>query len=416
MAYGSTVTDTDKGPLDGITVVEITNIYSGPYAGLLLAEMGADVTKVEGPDGPDPVRAGGLGTGPDSVSSIFYSLNRGKRFASIDARTERGRELLIDLVAGSDVFLHNLRAGKAERLGLGYDELSARNPRLVHVAINGLGAAGPEADQPVFDYVIQAKTGMIDYQRDASGQGDLMHQLVVDKTSANAAVQGVLAALYVRERTGRGQQVEVPMIAAGLHFAWTDAFAAGLAEVEPAIPYDVLPPHLKAAPGSFLVVLPTSDGEIATGILVPPWEGLCLALDHAEWVVDERWAEREGRIMNYPDLLEAVRTEVAKLTTAEVLARFAEHDFAAGRVTPRSEVFDDPTVKHLGLVAEHEAESLGRVRQPAPMWTFGDTPARITTRIGETGRHTREVLARLGLADDEVESLIAQGVAKVAST
>ena len=97
--------------------------------------------------------------------------------------------------AGSDVFLHNLRAGKAERLGLGYDELSARNPRLVHVAINGLGTAGPEADQPVFDYVIQAKTGMIDYQRDASGQGDLMHQLVVDKTSANAAVQGVLAAL-----------------------------------------------------------------------------------------------------------------------------------------------------------------------------------------------------------------------------
>ena len=378
---------------------------------------GADVTKVEGPDGPDPVRAGGLGSGPRFGEQHLLFVESGEALC-LDrrARTERGRELLIELVAGADVFLHNLRAGKAEQLGLGYEDLAARNPRLVHVAINGLGAEGPEADQPVFDYVIQAKTGMIDYQRGATGQGDLMHQLVVDKTSANAAVQGVLAALYARERTGRGQQVEVPMIAAGLHFAWTDAFAAGLAELEPAIPWAVLPPHLKAAPGSFLVVLQTADGEIATGILVPPWEGLCLALDRAEWVVDERWAEQEGRLMNYPELLEAVRAEVAKLTTADVLARFAEHDFAAGPVTPRSDVFDDPTVRHLGLITEHEAESLGRVRQPAPMWTFGDTPAGTTTHIGETGRDTREVLAGLGLSADEVEALIAQGVAKAAST
>ncbi|MGI9596090.1 MAG: CaiB/BaiF CoA transferase family protein [Acidimicrobiales bacterium] len=404
----------NRGPLAGVNVVEITNIYSGPYAGLLLAEMGADVVKVEGPNEPDPVRGGGLGSGPDSVSSIFYSLNRGKRFASINARTDRGRELLFDLVAGADVFLHNLRTGKAEALGLNYEALSARNPRLIHASISGLGSTGPEADQPIFDYVIQAKTGMIDYQRDASGQGDLMHQLVVDKTSANAVVQAVLAALYVRESTGRGQRVEVPMIAAGLHFSWTDAFAAGLAELEPAIPFDALPPHLKAAPASFLVVLQTLDGEIATGLLVPPWEGLCLGLDKPEWVVDERWVEQTDRFMNYPSLLEVVREEVATYRTAEILARFAAHDFAAGAVTLRQDVFDDPTVHHLGLVTEHEAESLGRVRQPAPMWMFGDTPATTTDRVGETGRHTVDVLARLGLSSDEIDGLIADGVVKTA--
>ena len=402
-----------KGPLDGLKVVEITSIYSGPYAGLMLAEMGADVVKIEGPDQPDPVRAG-LGSDPESVNSIFYALNRGKRFASVDARTERGRELLFNLVADADIFLHNMRAGKAAALGLRYDDLAAKNPGLIDVAINGFGSEGPEADQPVFDYVIQARTGMIDYQRDPEGRGDLTHQLIVDKTSANAAVQGVLAALYVRERTGRGQQVEVPMIAVGLHLAWTDAFAAGLAEFEPLIPWDQAPPHFKSAPGSFLVVLQTKDGEIATGLLVPPWDGLCLALDKAEWVVDERFAEPLGRVMNFPALLELVKAEVAQYTTEEILARFAAHDFAAGSVVTRDKVFEDQTIQHLGLVSETEVtEGLGRVRQPAPMWRFGESGTVRTTHIGVTGRDTREVLAAHGLTADEIDTLIADGVAKI---
>ncbi|MFT7646941.1 MAG: crotonobetainyl-CoA:carnitine CoA-transferase CaiB-like acyl-CoA transferase [Candidatus Poriferisodalaceae bacterium] len=400
------------GPLAGVKVVEITSVYSGPYAGMLLAEMGADVTKVEGPDGPDPMRASGLGSGPDSVNSIFYSLNRGKRFASIDATTDRGRELLFELASSADVFLTNMRAGKDIQLGVGYEALKAANPSIIHAAINGLGADGPEADQPIFDYVIQAKTGMVDYQRDENGKGDLMHQLVVDKTSANAVVQGVLAALFSRERTGEGQQVSVPMISAGIHFAWTDAYAAGLAELEPMIPWEHLPPHLRSAPASFLPVLKTKDGEIATGILLPPWDGLCLALDKAEWTVDERFSEQTPRILNFPALLEAVQTEVEKYTTAEVLARFAEHDFAAGEVKLRTDLFDDPTVKHLGLISEQDAESLGRVRQPAPMWQFTGTPAQVTTSIGETGRDTREVLARLGVSAKEVEQLVGDGIAK----
>ena len=407
------MTAAGTAPLDGIKVVEITSIYSGPYAGLMLAELGADVVKVEGPDQPDPIR-GGLGNTPDSVNSVFYGLNRGKRFASIDASTERGRSLLFDLVAGADVFLTNMRAGKAAALGLGYEPLAARNPRLIEVAINGFGSDGPEVDQPVFDYVVQARTGMIDYQRDAEGRGDLMHQLVVDKTSANAAVQAVLAALFHRERTGRGQQIEVPMIAAGLHFSWTDAFAMGLAEHEPMIPWEEAPPHLRAAPASFLVVLPTTDGEIATGLLVPPFDGMCLALDKPEWVVDERFADNMGRILNYPALYEMVRAEVARYSTEEILARFSAHDFAAGPVVLRENVFDDPTVRHLGLVTDTDVgEGLGRVRQPAPPWRFSDSPTVRTTHIGTTGRDTREVLAAHGLTVDEIDALIADGVAKV---
>ena len=373
-------------PLSDLKVVEITSIYSGPMAGMLLAELGAHVTKVEGPDGPDPVRAGGLNAGPDSVNSVFYSLNRGKRFCSIDAKTDRGRQLLFDLVAEADVFLHNMRPGKADGLGLTYEALAARNPRLIYAAISGVGNDGPEAHLPVYDYVMQAKVGMVDYQRDlGTGRSDLVHQVVIDKTSAMGLVQGILAALYLRERTGKGQRVDVPMVAAGLAFLWPDGMATTYAELEPAIPLEQMPPWLTAAPGSFLVVLPTTDGEIATGILLPPWDGLCLALDRVDWVTDERFAESFSRILNLPALIEAVGLEVATYSTAEVLERFAQHDFAAGEVLTRDRVFEDPTIKHLGLISEQDAPGVGRVRQPAPMWTFSDASTRTTTHLGYTG-------------------------------
>ncbi len=405
------VDETMSSPLSGIKVVEITAVYSGPMAGMLLAELGADVIKVESPDGPDMVRASGLGAGPDSVNSTFYSLNRGKRFCAIDAKTDRGRQLLFDLVADADVFLHNMRPGKAEGLGLDYDELTKVNPRLIYAVISGVGDDGPEAHLPVYDYVMQAKIGMVDHQRDLkTGRSDLVHQVVIDKVTACGLVQGILAALYVREKTGKGQRIDVPMVAAGLAFLWPDGFAPAHAELEPAIPLDQIPPYLESAPSSFLVVLPTSDGEIATGILLPPWDGLCLALDRADWVTDERFAEQLNRILNLPVLIEEVAAEVVKYTTAEVLDRFAQFNFAAGEVASRRQVHHDETIEHLGLISEQEAAGVGTVRQPAPMWSFSATPTPTTTSIGPTGAHSRDVLTSFGLPDTEVEQLIADGI------
>jgi crotonobetainyl-CoA:carnitine CoA-transferase CaiB-like acyl-CoA transferase len=405
-----------ESPLTGINVVEITSIYSGPMAGMMLGELGAHVIKVESPDGPDPLRSGGLAGGPDGVNSIFYSLNRGKRFCAIDAKTSRGRELLFDLVAQADIFIHNMRPGKAEGLGLDYDVLSETNPGLIYGSISGHGPDGPEAHLPAYDYVVQAKLGMVDYQRDREGRGDLVRQVVVDKTSANALVQAVLAALYMREKTGRGQKVEIPMVAAGLAFLWPDGLAAAHAELNPAIPLEQIPPWLESAPGSFLVVLQTSDGEIATGILLPPWDGLCLALERTDWLTDERFSEQLSRILNLPELIEEVSSEVAKHSTEEVLARFEEHDFAAGKVVTRREVQEDPTVKHLGLITEQEAPGLGQVRQPAPMWMFSGAKTQITTSLNSTGGDSREILGELGISDTEFERLQHEGIVYVASS
>jgi len=405
-----------NSPLAGIKVVEITSIYSGPMAGMMLGELGAHVVKVESPGSPDPVRASGLGPGPDGVNSIFYSLNRGKQFCAIDAKTDKGRELLFDLAASADVFIHNMRPGKAESLGLSYEALSAVNPGIICGSISGHGPDGPEAHLPAYDYVMQAKLGMVDHQRDREGRGDLVRQVVVDKTSANALVQGILAALYMREKTGRGQRVEIPMVAAGLAFLWPDGLAAAHAELNPAIPLEQMPPWLESAPGSFLVVLETTDGEIATGILLPPWDGLCLALERTDWITDERFSEALGRVLNLPELIAEVSAEVAKYSTEEVLARFEEHDFAAGKVVTRREVHEDPTVKHLGLISEQAAPGLGQVRQPAPMWMFSDADTEITTSLNSTGGDSREVLAELGISSDEFDQLEEDGIVFVATS
>ena len=405
-----------NSPLAGIKVVEITSIYSGPMAGMMLGELGAHVVKVESPGSPDPVRASGLGPGPDGVNSIFYSLNRGKQFCAIDAKTDKGRELLFDLTASADVFIHNMRPGKAESLGLSYEALSAVNPGIICGAISGHGPDGPEAHLPAYDYVMQAKLGMVDHQRDREGRGDLVRQVVVDKTSANALVQGILAALYMREKTGRGQRVEIPMVAAGLAFLWPDGLAAAHAELNPAIPLEQMPPWLESAPGSFLVVLETTDGEIATGILLPPWDGLCLALERTDLITDERFSEALGRVLNLPELIAEVSAEVAKYSTEEVLARFEEHDFAAGKVVTRREVHEDPTVKHLGLISEQAAPGLGQVRQPAPMWMFSDADTEITTSLNSTGGDSREVLAELGVSSDEFDQLEEDGIVFVATS
>ena len=410
------MTNATNSPLAGIKVVEITSIYSGPKAGMMLGELGAHVVKVESPGSPDPLRASGLGPGPDGVNSIFYSLNRGKQFCSIDAKTDKGRELLFDLAASADVFIHNMRPGKAEGLGLSYEALSAGTPGIICGAISGHGPDGPEAHLPAYDYVVQAKLGMVDHQRDREGRGDLVRQVVVDKTSANALVQGVLAALYMREKTGRGQRVEIPMVAAGLAFLWPDGLAAAHAELNPAIPLEQMPPWLESAPGSFLVVLETTDGEIATGILLPPWDGLCLALERTDWITDERFSEALGRVLNLPELIAEVSSEVAKYTTEEVLARFEEHDFAAGKVVTRREVHEDPTVKHLGLISEQAAPGLGQVRQPAPMWMFSDADTEITTSLNSTGGDSREVLAELGVSGDEFDQLEEDGIVFVATS
>ncbi len=404
-----TVSRDASSPLAGIRVVEVTSIYSGPLAGLLLAELGADVVKVESQAKPDLIR--NAGNAPHAVTPVFYALNRGKRFVSIDASTGAGRALLADLAASADVFLHNIRPGKPEALGVGYEALAARNPRLVYAAISGLGSDGPDADQRVYDYVIQARVGMVDYQRDtATGKASLLSQVVVDKSTGLAAVQAILAALFVRERTGRGQRIDLPMLGVGLHFLWPDAMGPQLSQVEPPVPIDALPPHLLQMPAAGLVVVRTRDGgEIACSPTLPPFDGLAIAFDRPEWLVDERFAETPKRVLNFPAFHAELIEAGARFSAADLLKRLTENGVPAGPVQRRREVHLDRQVKHLGLLVERETGFVGAVRQPRPMWQFSESKAQVTTSMGRTGEHTREVLREHGLSDARIDALVAEG-------
>lgn len=398
-----------SAPLAGIKVVEITSIYSGPLAGVLLAELGAEVVKVESTAKPDLVR--NQGGSPYGVSPVFYALNRGKRFLSLDASTQTGRQLLGDLVAGADIFLHNMRPGKPEAIGVGYEEASSRNPRLIYAAISGLGTEGPDADQPVYDYVVQARIGMVDYQRDVSGKASLISQVLVDKTTAQAAVQGILAALYVRERTGKGQRVDLPMLGVGLHFQWPDAMGPFRSQVDPNIPPDALPAHMLQMPAAALVVVTTSDGgEIACSPALPPFDGFAIAFDRPDWIVDDRFSEATTRAFNFPAFYAEMTEAATRFTAVELMARLKENGVAAGPVAKRKDVHNDPQIKHLGLILERTSDFIGSVRQPHPMWHFGDTPAVVTTSIGFTGQHSTEVLEEAGLSRVEIDAHIANGI------
>lgn len=405
-----------QSPLAGIRVVEVTSIYSGPLAGLLLAELGADVVKVESASKPDLIR--NAGSAPHSVTPVFYALNRGKRFVSVDATTESGREILVDLASSADVFLHNIRPGKPEALGLGYEALSAKNPRLIYAGISGLGLDGPDAHQPVFDYVVQARLGMVDYQRDpATGKASLISQVVVDKASALAAVQAILAALYVRERTGRGQRIDIPMLGVGLHFFWPDAMASYFSQLEPAVPVETLPPHLPQMPAAGLIILTTSDGgEIACSPTLPPFDGLALALDRPEWLVDERFAETPKRVLNFPAFHAEIVAAAGRITTKDLLERLTANGVPVGPVQRRRDVHLDRQVQHMELLVEHDTGFVGPVRQPRPMWQFEQTPAEVTTSIGRTGQHTREVLREQGQSDARIDELIESGAIAEAPT
>ena len=396
-------------PLAGVRVIEVTSIYSGPLAGLLLAELGADVVKVESQSKPDLIRH--TGGRPYGVTPVFYALNRGKRFVSIDAATEAGRKLLVELATSADVFLHNIRPGKPEALGVGYEELAAHNPRLVYAAISGHGNDGPDADQRVYDFVVQARVGMVDYQRDViSGKANLISQVVVDKAAAMAAVQAILAALFARERTGRGQRIDLPMLGIGLHFEWPDAMAPHLSQLDPARPPSALPPHMLQMPAAAIIALRTCDGgEIACSPSLPPFDGFAIAFDRPDWLLDERFAQTETRILNFPAFYPELVAAAARFTTDDLLKRLIENGVPAGPVQRRRDVHSDPQVRHLDLLVERDTGFIGAVRQPRPMWQFSDTPAQITTLIGSTGEHTREVLREHGLSDAQIDDLVANG-------
>ncbi len=389
------------GPLDGVRVLDLTSMISGPVATMMLADQGADVIKVE-PPGGDLVRH--LGPNRAGLTATFLSANRSKRSIALDLKNAAGMDALLALVATADVFVQNFRPGAIERMGLGEEVIRTRRPDIVYVSISGFGETGPYAQKRVYDPVIQALSGLAAIQKDgASGRPRMVRTIVPDKTTAVTAAQAITAALFARQRSGQGQHVRLAMLDTMVAYLWPEGMTG----------YTFVG---REVPGSRAqlaqdLIFQTEDGYITTGAVSDvEWQGMCRALGHEEWLDDPRFRTAQDRVVNVQPRLALMAEVLAGGTSARWLERLDAEGVPCAPVLERHEVFEHEQARINGTVVELDHPVAGRIRQPRPAARFDATPAEIRRPAPVLGEHTREVLAEIGI---DAEVLAAAGAAVV---
>jgi len=383
------------GPLEGIRILDLTTIYSGPICTSILGDQGADIIKVESPTGdwmrtPAPIQRNG-------VNAAFAMMNRNKRSIVIDLAEAEGKALFKKLVVDADVVVENYRPDVMDRLGIGYDILKEINASLIFVSINGVGATGPYAERRVYDAIIQSISGIGSLQADPkTGRPILINSLICDKLTAMTAAQAISTALVGRERTGIGQRVDVAMLDAALFFLWPDSML-NYTFVGDEAPYTWEEPFaamIRKTRDGYICIMPVQAGE---------WEGLFQSLDLHNLIEDETYQTDDA--INMELLNETLDAAFDSFTTDELTARFEANQVPFSRVSARDEVINDPQVKAMGSLLEFDHPFAGPMRQARPPARYSETPAGIFRHSPELGEHTREVLEELGLSWDEIKDL-----------
>jgi crotonobetainyl-CoA:carnitine CoA-transferase CaiB-like acyl-CoA transferase len=395
-------------PLADIRVIDCSAVVSGPLATTLLADQGADVIKVEPLGAGDILRH--VGSHRGGVSGLFHVVNRGKRSLALNLADARGRGVLERLVAHADVFVQNFRPGVTERMGIGWEALRARNPRLVYVSISGFGATGPYASKRVYDNVVQAYSSLAAVQGGA-GEPSLLKQLACDKLTSLSAAQAICAALLGRARSGRGAHVELSMLDAAIAFLWPDA-ASDVMMLGDGVTRQ---PPIGASYGT----LALADGfATATVLSDAEFQGLCRALGLAAVASDPRFATVASRMDHIADLAALFRREIPdaarRLTRGEIEARLSAHEVPVGIVRRLEELHEDPQVRANGTLFERELPGAGLIREPRPAARFDGAvhaPAAPAPRLGE---HSAQILGEIGLGAREIGALRDAGVVGVA--
>ena len=375
------------GALEGIRVVEFANYVSGPYAGMLLADLGADVIKVETPGKGDPFR----GWGRVEYSPTFGSVNRNKKSIILDLKSADGVKAARALAKTADVVIENFRSGTMERLGLGYDVLRADQPALIYCAITGFGTDGPYASRPGYDTVGQAMSGLLSLLTDLEDPKPMGISLS-DHLGGMVACNGILAALVSRARTGEGQRVDTSLLESTLSFCGENAanyFESG-----------TTPSRATRTHRAQVYAFVDRDGKPFVVHLSSPnkfWEGLTRVVGKPEYLTDPRFATKETRGKNYPALHEGLTSIFHTNTREHWLALLLSEDVPAAPLNNFDDVFNDPQVKHLKMRVDVPHKKLGSVALVRNGLRMSATPLEIHSPSPELGEHTDEVLASLNL-------------------
>ncbi len=392
------------GPLEGLTVIELAHIMAGPVCGLMLADMGADVIKVERVPGGDDSRRF-LPPDIDGESAAFMMVNRNKRGIAVDLKQHDGKQVLRRLLATADVVIENYRRGAMERLGLGYEALKADNPGLIYCEVSGFGRTGPYADRGGFDLIAQGMSGLMSITGEGGGRPPVkVGAPVTDITAGILAAMGVLAAYIERRRTGEGQRVDTSLFEAGItQTYWQSAIALATGD-DPGALGSAHP--LNAPYQAFR----TADGWITIGAANQGnWLKLVEALEAPVLAEDARFADNAARMANLPALVEALNGYFAARTTEQWLARLEAAGVPAGPILGIADMHRDAQALARDMVVEVPHSRLGTVRTIGAPVKFSRTPATLRRGAPVLGEHTSEVLAEYGYAKADIEALVAAG-------
>ena len=393
-----------RGPLTGLKVVELAHIMAGPVCGLMLADMGADVIKVEKVPGGDDSRRF-LPPDIGGESAAFMMMNRNKRGIAIDLKQDAGRDVLRRLLAGADAVIENYRQGTMERLGLGYETLRQANPGLIYCEISGFGRSGPYAARGGFDLIAQGMSGLMSITGEGAGRPPVkVGAPVTDITAGILGAMGVLAAYIERQRSGRGQRVDTSLFEAGItHSYWQSAitFATGRS------PGPMGSAHPLNAPYQ---AFETADGWLNLGAANQAnWLRMLAAIDAPELAEDPRFVDNAARIAHLEELTAALNAVFRKRKTADWLERLEAAKVPAGPVLDIAEMHADPQTLAREMVVDAPHARLGPVKTIGLPVKFSETPGGVVAGAPLYGEHSREVLAEHGLSEDEIAALIEAG-------
>ena len=388
------------GPLEGVRILDLTSMISGPVATMMLADQGAEVIKVEPPEG-ELVRHMGRNTG--GLTSVFLSANRSKRSIGLDLKNPAAVDVLKQLIPTADVFVQNFRPGAIDRMGLGESVVRNLNASVIYVSISGFGETGPYAHKRVYDPVIQALSGLADIQMDAaSGRPQMIRTIIPDKTTSVTAAQAITAALFHRERTGEGQHVKLAMLDTMVAYLWPEGMARYTFADRP-------PEPMKGEASPDLIYL-TQDGYITAGAISDKeWQGMCRALDRPRWIDDERFRTANARVVHGKLRREMTAEVLLTRTSAEWLERLDHEEVPSAPVLGRHEVIDHPQIQANEMIVEDVHPVAGPIRQARPAARFDRTPARIRGPAPELGADTMALLGELGCSATKIDELVASG-------
>lgn len=393
------------GALDGVKVLDLTAMISGPMTTLIMADQGAEVIKIENPNGGDHTRF--VSTRRNGFSASFLNNNRNKRSVGIDLKKPEGITLLKTLVADCDVFIQNFRPGVIERMGLGEDVIREIAPSIIYVSIAGFGHEGPYAQKPVYDPLIQALSGLTTIQGGSdAARPRLVRTILPDKLTGYAASQAISAALFSRERTGKGQHIRLSMLDAIVSFLWGSDMGG----------HTFVGDELAGETAqSFIdLIYETKKGYISVAVQSDKeWGNLCRALDRPQWLEDPRFANTVLRHKYIDDRLSLTQEALLEKTADEWLQILEAHDVPSAPVLTRRDMITHPQIVANEIVAEIDHPKAGRLRQARPAPQFSETPTGFRHPAPTLGGDTKMVLREAGLSDAKIRALVEAGVVKI---